>query len=61
MRHYFAETSFLLVNASIPTFDEDGILNGMGIVDCIYLPDEVTIDGVTIKIPGSEISELSVE
>ena len=44
---------------AIPTFDKKGILNGMEVIDCIYLPDEVTIDGETIKMPGSEISELS--
>lgn len=43
---------------AIPTFDEDGILDGIEVVDCIYLPDEVTIDGETIKITERGVSEL---
>ncbi len=41
------------------TFDKNGVLNGMEVIDRIYLPDEVTIGDETIKITGSGISELS--
>ena len=43
---------------AIPTFDEDGVLRGIEVVDCVYLPDEVTIDGETIKVTGRGVSEI---
>ena len=42
----------------IPTFDKNGILNGIKLVDRIYLTDEVTIGDETIEITGRGISEL---
>jgi hypothetical protein len=43
---------------AIPTFDENGVFNGIDLVDRIYLPDEVTIGDETIEITGRGISEL---
>jgi hypothetical protein len=44
---------------AIPTCDEKGILNGMEVIDRVYVPDEVIIGDKTIKITGRKISEIS--
>lgn len=43
---------------AIPTFDKNGILNGIDLVARVYLPDEVIIDGETIKITGRGTNEI---
>ena len=43
---------------AVPTFDKNGILEGIEVIDRIYLPDEVTIGDKTIEITGRGISEL---
>ena len=43
---------------AIPTFDKNGILEGIEVIDRISLPDEVTIGNETIEITGRGISEL---
>lgn len=43
---------------AMPTFDENGVLNGIEVIDRIYLPDEVTIGDETVEITGRGISEL---
>jgi hypothetical protein len=44
---------------AIPTFDKNGILNGIEVIDRIYLPDEVTIGDETIEITGRGRGEIS--
>lgn len=45
---------------AISTFGKNGILDGMEVVECTYLPDKVTIgDDETIKITGRGVNELS--
>jgi hypothetical protein len=43
---------------AITTFDKNGILDGIQVIDSIYQPDEVTIGDETIKITGRGVSEL---
>ena len=43
---------------AIPAFDKNGILNGIDLVARVYLPDEVIIDGETIKITGRGTNEI---
>jgi hypothetical protein len=43
---------------AIPTFDENGVLNGIDLVARIYLPDEVTIGDETVEITGRGTNEI---
>jgi len=43
---------------AMPAFDENGVLNGIDLVARVYLPDEVIIDGETIKITGRGTNEI---
>ena len=43
---------------AVPAFDENGVLNGIDLVARIYVPDEVLIDGETIRIKGRGINKM---